>query len=195
MLQLISPSLEDDLGPVCANLAISIAQLGHRVLLVDANLQRPSQHELLGITPEFGITSLMAGGVSVEQAIYSTPIDRLSLLPAGTPFADNRECFTRPEFSQLLRSLRDRYAYIIVDSAPLLVSSDACVIAGEMDGVILGIRPTRDSRSRAERAAEILAATGIRPIGAILNGSVGTPTWSYERSTEHLGSPILAREA
>lgn len=180
VIQLTAPSADDGINTIAANLAISIAQLGHRVLLIDADTHQPIMHEWFGVPNSRGLTSMFSIDNPAEDAVCETGILGLALLPAGPRSENVSELFTSRRFAELLRSLRNQYDYILLNTAPLLIRSDPCVIASQVDGVLLGIRPTKDSRWRAERAAEILATTGIQPIGAIVNGIGSASAWGYQ---------------
>ncbi|MCA9217794.1 MAG: CpsD/CapB family tyrosine-protein kinase, partial [Planctomycetales bacterium] len=184
VLQVTSPSPGDGASTIAANLAISIAQLGRRVLLIDADLHRPQQHGLFDVTAEQGLASVITNGISASDAICETKVSGLSLLPAGPQHGSVSELFTSPQFKELLDSLRDEYDYVLLDTEPLLVVSDPCVIASQVDGVLLGLSPTKDSRWRAERASEILATIGVQPIGAVINGVTGTAAWGFPTQRE-----------
>jgi capsular exopolysaccharide synthesis family protein len=180
VLQLTSPSLDDGMSVIAGNLAVSIAQLGHHVLLIDTNIYQPQQDQLFGVPRIPGLTSVVRLNEDMANAIHETKIKGLSILPAGTLEGDVSELFTSVRFAELMGKLREQFDYILVDTAPLLVRSDGCVIASQVDGVLLGFRPTKDSRERVERATEILATTGIQPIGAVVNGIGNTAAWGNQ---------------
>jgi capsular exopolysaccharide synthesis family protein len=180
VLQMTSPSPEDGTSLIVSNLAVSITQLGHRVLVIDTNVYQPQQNSLFHVPSNPGLASVLKSNADLAMAIQDTGIKGLSVLPAGTLEGDISELFTSARFTELMKTLREQFEYILLDTAPLLVRSDACVIASQVDGVLLGFRPTRDSRERVERVMEILAATGVQPIGAIVNGAGNTTAWSSQ---------------
>ncbi|MCA9170165.1 MAG: polysaccharide biosynthesis tyrosine autokinase [Planctomycetales bacterium] len=188
LLQLTSPSRQDGTSTIAANLAISISQLGHRVLLVDADVQHPQQHQVFGLQADRGLTSLLQEDFD-RNLIQETDFNGLSLLPAGAAIGLSADLFTSRRFAELLQALRDEYDYIILDTAPVLDRSDACVIAAQVDGVLLGIRPSKDSRSRAARALDSLGTTGIQPIGAVVNGVISN-TWNGATNPMWVGEPL-----
>jgi len=150
ILQLTSPSPGDGKSMVAANLAVSLAQLGRRVLLLDADVHRPRQHQILGIPMDqgAGLGSLNSAAAGVADAIYATSIEGLWLLPKGDVDFEGTEFFTSKRFTELLATIRSDYDYVLIDSEPLLAVSNPCVIAAQVDGVLLVLRPTQDSRSR-----------------------------------------------
>ena len=106
-------------------------------------------------------------------------IEGLWLLPVGDVSAQGSEVFTSKPFADLLSAVREDYDYVLIDSEPLLAVSDPCVIASQVDGVLLVLRPTNDSRWRAERAKELLDAIDVRPIGVVVNGLGGPGSRGY----------------
>ena len=158
----------------------SIAQLNRRVLLIDADLHRPRQHQIFGIDEEKALSSVLTAGQPVSAAIHETAVDNLCLLPAGPLLAAGSELFASPQFTQLLASVREQYDVVLIDTGPLLAVSDPCVIASQVDGVLMALRLTRDSRWRAERAKEMLNALDVQPIGVVVNGVGGPASRTYD---------------
>ena len=178
IIQLTSPSPDDGTSTIAANLAVSVAQLGRRVLLIDADLHRPRQHRMFGIDTE-RVRSAFTSSQPAGAAAVTTPIDNLSLLPADALRIASREVFASPQFGQLLASAREQYDVVLIDTEPLLAVSDPRVIASQVDGVLLALRPTKDSRWRAERAKEMLDAIDVQPIGVVVNGVGGPSAKAY----------------
>ena len=178
VIQLTSPGPDDGASTIAANLAVSIAQLGRRVLLIDANLYRPRQQQIFGIDSEKALSSTFTAGRPMSEAIHATAVDNLWLLPAGALLADD-EFFASPRFAKLLASVRDEYDVVLIDTEPLLAVSDSCVIAAQVDAVVMALKPTRDSRWRAERALEVLDGLGVQPIGLVVNGVGGKDSRAY----------------
>ncbi len=178
-----SPSPGDGKSTVAANLAISIAQLAQRVLLIDADSYRPRQHEIFGVAEEPGLGSMVTSAELLGDAVQPTTVDGLWLLPAGSETTDRSELLTSDRFRDLLTAVRTEYDYVLIDSEPLLATSAPCVIAAQVDGVLLALRPTRDARVRAGLAKTILDASDIRPIGIVVNGIGGAGARGYRNES------------
>jgi capsular exopolysaccharide synthesis family protein len=176
---LTSPGPHDGTSLVAANLAASVAQLGRRVLLIDANLHRPRQHEIFGVAADTGLCSAYLQGKPLIDAATPTAVENLWLLPAGAVPAGNCELFASPQFAELLAAGRQRFDVLLIDSGAVLAVSDPCVIGSQVDGVLLTLRPTRDSRWRAQRAKEILESVGVTPLGVVVNDVGAKITQSY----------------
>ena len=157
VIQVTSPCPGDGKSTVVANLGVSIAQSGQRVLLIDADMRRPTQHLIFDIESESGLSTVIALDEDYKDAICETPIDNLWLMPVGPLPPDPSELLTSPRFGELLSVVREQYDYVIIDSGPLIAVSDPSVVASQVDGLLLNIQLAKTPRRQAERAREILA--------------------------------------
>ena len=169
VVQVTSPNSGVGKSTMAANLAISIAQSKKKVLLVDADMRRPSIHKLFGISSEVGLSSVIVEEVEPKDAIQATSIPGLSILPCGPIPPNPAELLTAPRFEELLGHLREQYDFVIVDTPPLLAVTDPSVVAHKVDGVFLNIRFTKNARPDAERAKEILHSLKAKVIGVVIN--------------------------
>lgn len=170
VIQVTSPDMGDGKSTLVGNLALSIAQSGKRVVLVDADFRRPRLHKLFGLSAQVGLASVIAGKTDLDNAVKQTGVPNLSLLPCGPIPPNPAELLTSPRFKELLDQIREQYDYVLIDSPPLLAVTDPCVVAPRVDGVLLTIRVSRNGRPHAERAKEILATLGVKVIGVVVNG-------------------------
>jgi polysaccharide biosynthesis transport protein len=154
---------------VAANLAAAMAASGERVLLVDADMRRPRQHEVLSVSREPGLSSVLAGRAPLASAILATALDRLSLLPAGPQPPNPTELLDRNRFRLLLDSLDGQFDWVVIDSAPVLAVADAAVIARDVSGVVFVACADQTRRDAAQEAVQQLRATSANLIGAVLN--------------------------
>jgi succinoglycan biosynthesis transport protein ExoP len=160
---------------VACNLALSIAQSGKRVLLVDADFRRPRVNRAFGLENTSGLSNLLTGEKTLEQCVQKSlhdldVVDRLDILVTGPTPPNPTELFEFGATRQLLQSWRERYDRIILDTPPVLFVSDACILSSMVDGVILVVRPTEHPRAHALRAKHQLEKVHARVIGGILNG-------------------------
>lgn len=164
---------------VAANLALSLADQGKRVLLIDADLRNPSQKKLFGLTaPSEGLAEVIAGNTKQVEPL-SVPDSSLLLL-AGDKSADQPQRFLSSiRMKKIMASLREQADYIIVDTPPCSFLSDAATLAPLVDGVIYVVRQDYVSRSAISDSMQMLAATDLRFIGSVLNNT--------ERSTSKYG--------
>ncbi len=180
VIQVTSSLPGDGKSTLAANLAASIARAQKRVIIVDADLRRPTQHTLFGNATQataLGLTSVLNDEISLAEAILSTGIEGLDLLPTG-PIPNNpAEAVMLPEFGQVLDDLRSEYDLIIVDSPPLLACTDASNISSQVDGVLFVMRIGRNSKPYSQRATQILKSLRVNVIGIIVN-AVGDSSYS-----------------
>ncbi len=170
VIQVSGTAAQDGASTVAANLAISLARTGKRVLLIDADLRHPKQHRMFGIArPESGLTAIVTSGAEPLDAVCQTAVDNLWVLPAGPPPESPRELFTSPRFGELIALVRESYDHVLIDTEPLLAGSNPCVIASRTDGVVLALRLTRDSRLRTRRCRQMLERLNVPILGVVVN--------------------------
>jgi succinoglycan biosynthesis transport protein ExoP len=170
VIQITSPGMGDGKSTLVANLAVSIAQSGKRTVLIDADFRRPTAHKLFPtIGRETGLASVIAGDVPLEDAVQSTPVPNLWIMPCGPRPANPAELLTSQRFEELLADLRAKYDIVLVDTPPVLMVSDPCAVAPRVDGVLLVIRQAKNNRPGAERAVEVLASLGATVLGIMVN--------------------------
>lgn len=173
IIQVTSPDPGDGKSTLASNLAVSVAQSGKRVLLIDADCRRPRLHTLFGIDRAQGLVAVLKDQLEIADAIHPTEIDNLWVMPCGERPSNPAELVSSPRFHQLLALLRDKWDFLIVDTPPLLAVTDPAAIAARVDGVLLTIRLNRNSSASAVRAGEILATMGARVLGVVVNGVGG----------------------
>jgi protein-tyrosine kinase len=155
---------------VAANLAIAFAQLGERVLLVDANLRRPAQHSLFGIGPVEGLSGLLAGRNTFRDVLRVVePFGSLAVLCAGANPPNPHELLSAVSFSYLIETAPAAFDIVIVDAPPLLEYSDGQLIAARAGGCLLVARRHQTSLADMEDAKQQLEPTSAAIVGAVLN--------------------------
>ncbi|HKK02071.1 MAG TPA: XrtA-associated tyrosine autokinase [Desulfuromonadales bacterium] len=152
------------------NLAIALAQqYDHTVLLVDADLRKPSIHQYLGLKEDVGLAQCLSGHATLEQALIKTGIGKLVVLPGGAGVNNQLELLSSNRMKTLIQELKTRYAdrYIIFDTAPVLPFADAQVLSSLVDGVIFVVR---EGMARLHSVKEALASLKGAPfLGAVYN--------------------------
>ena len=138
------------------NLAISLAkEHDHTVLLVDADLRRPSIHRYLDITPEFGLVHCLRDNLPIEKALIKTGIGKLVILPAGEAINDPVDLLASNRMKAIVKELKERYSerYVIFDTPPALPFADAGVLAGIVDTTLFVVR---EGKAKLEDIVETL---------------------------------------
>ena len=152
------------------NTAISLAQLGASVLIVDCDLRRPTAHKVLGIEHQQGLsTYLSQAQVTLDEVIQPLPIENLSLLPCGPIPPNPAELIISERMKDMFNELRGRYDHIIVDSPPLVNVTDPVILSTMVDGVILVVHGGKSTRDIVRRARQELATVGAKIFGIVLN--------------------------
>ncbi|HEX4132664.1 MAG TPA: polysaccharide biosynthesis tyrosine autokinase [Pirellulales bacterium] len=170
VLQITSADAGDGKTTLAANLAISFAQSGKRICLVDADFRRARMHTLFSVDNSVGISSVMAGQAELPDAIHATEVENLWLLPCGPRPSNPSELLTSHRFKELLDVLRGKFDMILIDTPPLLAVTDPCAVAPRVDSVLLVMRITKNVRPNAMRAKEVLDGLGAKVIGVVVNG-------------------------
>ncbi len=170
VIQITSPNAGDGKTTVTANLAVSLAQAQKRVLIVDADLRRPTQHKIFGIDNAVGLSDVINDTAELSDAIQTLDTENLWLLPSGPIPPNPAELLSLPRFQELLDLLRERYDVILIDSPPLLAVSDPSVIAARTEGVLLTIRITKNGAPAVVQAKQMLTGQGAEVLGVVVNG-------------------------
>jgi protein-tyrosine kinase len=165
-----SPVSGDGKTLFTANLAAVLADdLEHQVILLDADMRKPDQHQLYGLPSAPGLAEYLKGGCSLDQIIHGTSLPNLQLIPAGHPPSKPTTLLQSERMVELLGELQKRYTWILFDTPPLLPVTDASVLARECIGLILVVRMCQTHATTIERAQNLLAETRLPVLGCILN--------------------------
>ncbi|HEX8904575.1 MAG TPA: polysaccharide biosynthesis tyrosine autokinase, partial [Longimicrobiaceae bacterium] len=152
-----------------SNLAVTYAQHGLRVLLVDCDLRRAQQHEAFGMKRTPGLSDLVLGYSSRDEAIRQGPVEGLHILPAGTAPPNASEVASSMRLRNTLRELGAEYDLMILDTPPLMATAEAAVLAKMADGMIMVLRAGRTHRGAAQQVVHHMRSLGVRLLGAVLN--------------------------
>lgn len=152
------------------NLAISLAQeFDHTVLLVDADLRKPSLHGYFGLEPKAGLSDCLQHGIDLGEVLIRTGIGKLTLLPSGKPVRNPAELFSSQRMTDLIREMKNRYPdrYIIIDTPPVLLFAETLSLSYLVDGVVFLVR---EGRVSVENITEALTALKSTPVlGMVYN--------------------------
>jgi succinoglycan biosynthesis transport protein ExoP len=151
------------------NLGITMAQSGSKVLIVDTDMRRPRIHKAFGVPNDVGVSSLVVGEGKFEDAIKSTEIAGLFVLPCGPIPPNPAELLHTKAFDELLTQLGGRFDRIILDSPPVGAVADALVLATQVDGVVVVLKAGKTNRDLAQRTVRALRDVQARIFGAVLN--------------------------
>ncbi len=180
VIQVTSPVPGDGKSTVAGNLAVSIAQSGRRVCLIDCDFRRPRVAKIFGLKEDVGLVQVIGGKVELEDAIQQTSIENLFSVTCGRRPGNPSELLSSERFADSLASLREQFDFVIVDTPPMLVVSDPANVAGLVDAVLLTVRLRRNLKPIATRAAQMLHSINANMLGVVVNGiGVGGNSYGY----------------
>lgn len=151
------------------NLATVMAFDGRKVILIDCDLRRPSQHFLHEIPLEPGVSNILTGEATIEQTVKKTPVNNLWVIPAGSLQPNPPELLGSGHCRQMLQDLKEHYDVVIIDSPPVLSLTDAQVLCSLADGVVMVVGADSTAKPHVKRAQTMLRHAGGRVLGIILN--------------------------
>ena len=166
-----SPRVDDGKTTVSSNLALSCAFDGQRVLLIDASIRRPGLHHAYENIGERGLSNILVGEASFESCVAHSDLKTLDLLSAGPISPNPVELLGSERFRKFLAEVSGQYDKVILDTAPVLLTSDALVLAPVVDGVVVVVRAAANSRGAVQRACSLLQDVNARMLGAVLNAA------------------------
>jgi capsular exopolysaccharide synthesis family protein len=172
VIVLTSAGPQEGKTTVASNLALAMAEISRKVLLIDADLRKPRLHEIFHLTNEYGLTDVLEGQQPPggrEDAATRTGYAGLDLLPAGSKTASIASLLHSSRMPELLEKVRDKYDAVLIDTPPMLHLPDARVLGRLADGVILVVRSNQTMRDAASSAAQRLQEDGTRILGTVLN--------------------------
>lgn len=152
-----------------ANMAVVFAQQGREVLLVDADLRKPTVHYTFDLINTFGLTSVLSQKSSLAEAAKKTEIDHLSVLPSGPLPPNPAEMLDSKAMREFMDEAADKYELIIFDTPPVLAVTDAQVLSNVCDGIVLVVSSGSTEVAAAKKAKELLVSAKSNIIGTILN--------------------------
>lgn len=151
------------------NLAYTCAKGGYNVLVVDADLRRPSQHSFFDVENNVGLTDYLTGKTDLEEVIKTTRIDNLSFIPSGQMPEDAPGILNSQRMTDLVRKLKTQYDLVFFDSPPILGVSDGSVLASEVDMTIMVVQHRRFPRAMLQRVKQAVLNVGGQLIGVVIN--------------------------
>jgi protein-tyrosine kinase len=168
-----------------ANLAVCFAQADHNVLLVDADMRRPTLANIFSLPGSPGLSSYLGGDALLDAVVQKTPVPNLCLVTSGPTPPNPAELVGSRRMRDMLAQLGERFDVILLDSPPVLAVSDAGILAAAVDGVLLVVGSGSVPRMALRRAKEAIQAVQGKIVGAVLNRfdatAQGYPRRYYDR--------------
>lgn len=152
------------------NLAVTFAEANQRVLLIDADLRRPSLARLMIEQASPGLSNVLAGLCTEEEAIRKNVYPNLDVLFSGEIPPNPSELLSTQRFNQMVEKLSAHYDYILVDTPPVGIVSDACLVASALDGVLFLVRQNKTEKDTLAKSLKQLQNAGVKVMGFVING-------------------------
>ena len=185
VVQVTSPAPGDGKSTTTANLATTISQAGSRVLLLDADMRKPTQHKLFGLENQTGLSSIITGSADLKEVVQEVIPGYLSVVTAGPIPANPAELLTSTRFADLLAEYRKDYDYVLIDTPPMLAVTDPSIVCALADLVYMVMRIRKGIRTNSIRAKETIDSMGIELGGIIINGLRRRDRKAYEYSGQY----------
>ncbi|HTV91363.1 MAG TPA: polysaccharide biosynthesis tyrosine autokinase [Verrucomicrobiae bacterium] len=169
-LAVLSPSLGDGKSTIAMNIALAFNEIGPPVLLVDADLRRPSLHTKLGLSNERGLSDILVGQCSIDEAIQVWDKSGLAVITSGTAAPNPIKLLESPRFDALVKELETRYRTVVFDAAAIVSNIESAVLARRMTGSILVVSHGSTDRREVNSAMRRLSRMGVRNmLGFVIN--------------------------
>lgn len=152
-----------------ANLAVVYAQQGKRVLLIDADLRKPTVHYTFRLDNLKGLSNVLVGDLSLNEAVVPSDVDNLDIISCGPIPPNPSELLGSKRMQHMIREARETYDIVIFDTPPVLAVTDATILSNYVDGSILVVRSKKTEFEAAQKAIEALESVNAKVLGTVLN--------------------------
>lgn len=172
-IMVTSPNPAEGKSMISSNLAASLAFKGQNVVVIDADLRKPSIHKIFGQPNTMGLSNLITGNATLEEIIRPTAVSNLFFISGGSIPPNPVEILSSQAFSDLINRLRAEFAFVVIDTPPVIGFADARIISSLVNAVILVINHNTTSRKSGYLATQLLFSVNAKVMGAVLNMSEG----------------------
>ncbi|HEX8681922.1 MAG TPA: CpsD/CapB family tyrosine-protein kinase [Ardenticatenaceae bacterium] len=171
-LVVTNPAATEGKSTALANLAVTMAQGGRSIIIVDADMRRPAQHTIFGVADSPGLSNaLLDETLILNPPLVETGVAGLRLLPAGPRPPNPAELLGSPRMAQLIESLKQKAEIVLFDAPPVVLVTDAAILGARTDGVLLVLQAGKTKREHAARARALLEQVGARIVGTALTNA------------------------
>ncbi len=170
VIAITSSAPDEGKSTTTINLAITFAQTGAKVILVDCDLRKSRMHRYLGIKRNIGVSNVLCGFAELEKAIVKQVRENLDVLTSGEIPPNPAELLEANEFDALLDNLREMYDYIFVDTPPVTLVTDGVIVSKKSEGIVVVVRENQTTFDMLDETMNTLKLSGTMIIGVIING-------------------------
>ncbi len=189
VIMVTSPLRGEGRTTTICNLAVAMAQVGRRVVVVDADLRQPKVADMLQLSGGLGLSEMLAGSTKLPNVVRSWGGGVFDVVTSGRVPTNPSELLDSPRMANLIRDLRTRYDIVLVDAPPLLPVTDAAALTKLMDGSLLLARHGVTTVEQVHAALGSLATVSARVLGTVLTATPGAESQATERGEERWRSP------
>ena len=180
VISVTSPKQAEGKSLTVANLAVVFARADRRVVAVGCDFREPTLHERFGLSNDVGLTSVLLGEATLDQALRSVEgAPNLAVLPSGPTPPNPSEVLSLPAVAEVLRGLSLTYDYVLIDTPPVLPVPDAVQVTSQVDGVVVAALARRTRKRELRRALEVLTQAEAPVIGVVLGGAERNADYGY----------------
>jgi capsular exopolysaccharide synthesis family protein len=184
-ITIVSGGTGEGKSTTMANIAYTFAQGGYSTLIVDADLRRPSQYRIFGVSNDTGLTDYLTKDVELEEVVLQTKVDNLFLLPSGRIPADAVGILNSQRMVEFIEEVKTRFDIIFFDSPTILGVSDASVLSSAIDLTIIVVQHRRFPRAMLQRVKQAILNVGGNILGVVLNNVDVRHDQHYEYYTSY----------
>jgi len=170
VILMTSSATKEGKSTTCVNLAITFAQTGSRVLLVDSDLRRPTLHNFFNVDKMYGLSNVLIGSLAFNDVIKRTEVENLDVITAGDIPPNPAEMVASERMKAFLDEARGRYDVVLLDSPPVVAVTDAAILTTRADATIIVVSSGMTGRSELKRALALIKSVGSNVLGIVLNG-------------------------
>ena len=168
------------------NLAVVMAQLGRRVLVIDADLRRPRMHKIFRVSNRVGLVSYLTAHLELEKVVFDSGIPGMAICPSGPIPPNPSELLASDRMRELLAQARRRFDFVLIDTPPALPVVDAVILGPLTDGLVICARAGVLERDDAKLCRERLRYAELKLFGTVLNRFSSSPT-AYSKRHHYYG--------
>ncbi|MBW7453503.1 CpsD/CapB family tyrosine-protein kinase [Paenibacillus sepulcri] len=169
VLMVASAQVDEGKTTTISNLAVAYAQEGKKVLLLDADLRKPSLHHVLAQNNRNGLTNILTDQIKWQEALKTTGVDNLSLIVSGPIPPNPSEMLGNHRMNTLIKDLKEHFDIVLIDTPPVLAVTDSLIVSSLCDGVIMVVAAGKAEKEMVKKAKASLEHVNARIIGAVLN--------------------------
>ncbi len=168
------------------NVAVSFSRAYSKVLLIDCDLRKPRMHRALGLSNNVGVSNVLSGLATLDEAIQKSRFENLDVLSSGLIAPNPSEMLASDRMQRMLDTLSERYEYIIIDTPPINVVADALPLIKISDGMVLVVRQNYSTHGEMEQALSKLQFINAKVLGVVVNCSSETVTRKYKSMGKYM---------